>query len=385
MSNGSGPLSGDQYQQLVEGLAEAFNAAGSLEMMVTFRLGKSLNAIVGPGSLTNQAFYLVQAAEAEGWTQELVEAARKSRPRNAKLLEVGQSIGTPTSVPRTPVLERVIKDTNQFHDIAQWREAMGLVETQVCRIRIPTNKGEVFGTGFLVGPDVVMTNYHVVESVIAGEKGKSTKDGRSAKASVVICQFDYKKVAGYLNKGIEVGLAAQWLIDSSPGSPVDEENEPKSREAGADELDYALLRLARSIGNEPIKGAGEKAEMQADPRKWIKVPKGAQTFDKDAPIFIVQHPDGDPLVFALDTSGMIGANGSGTRVKYTTNTLGGSSGSPCFDQSWNLVALHHSGDPNFDPLTKPKYNEGIPMSAIRSLLRTRNPSLESVLDVELPA
>jgi hypothetical protein len=382
MSNGSAPLTGDQYQQLVEGLVEAFYTNGALEMMLQFRLGKGLNAIVPPGPLVNQAFYLVQAAEAEGWTRELVEAARKSRPRNAKLLAVGQSIGTPTNVPPTPVLERVIKETNQFHDIAKWREAMGLVETQVCRIRIPTNKGEIFGTGFLVGPDVVMTNHHVVESVIAGEENKQTKDGRSAKAAAVVCQFDYKKMAGYLNKGIEVGLAANWLIDSSPGSPIDDENEPKSGVPAPEQLDYALLRLARGIGSEPIKATGDKAEQQADPRGWIAVPQGAQSFTAGAPIFIVQHPDGDPLVFALDTNGVLGLNGNDTRVKYTTNTLGGSSGSPCFDQDWGLVALHHSGDPNFDPLTKPKYNEGIPMMAIRALLTARGKA--AVLDTPLP-
>jgi hypothetical protein len=88
-------------------------------------------------------------------------------------------------------------------------------------------------------------------------------------------------------------------------------------------------------------------------------------------LFIVQHPKGDPLQLALDTDAVIGMNANSTRVQYGTNTLPGSSGSPCFDRDWNLVALHHSGDPDFDPAHKAEYNEGIPFSAIRALLAQR--------------
>jgi V8-like Glu-specific endopeptidase len=54
-------------------------------------------------------------------------------------------------------------------------------------------------------------------------------------------------------------------------------------------------------------------------------------------------------------------------VSYKTNTDGGSSGSPCFDQDWNLVALHHSGDPNY--ALGP--NEGIPIDAIVTAIQSR--------------
>jgi len=357
---------------------DAFPDSTAFAMMLRFRLNKALAAIVSPGPLTHQAYELIVASESEGWTRELVSAARKSRPGNAKLLAFAQSIGTPTNVPAGPELERVIKASNKFFDIEVWRQAMGAIETQVCRISIATNKGTINGTGFLVGPDVVMTNFHVVDSVIAGEKGQQTKAGRSAKATDVVCLFDYKRQAGYLNKGVEIKLAADWLIDSSPVSAIDREAEPKSGDPKPDELDYALLRLARKCGAEPVVGQGEKAELQADARGWIKVPSTAYSFVKDTPLFIVQHPDGDPLAFTLDTSGVIGTNGNSTRVKYTTNTLPGSSGSPCFNDTWELVALHHSGDPNFDPATKPAYNEGIPTTAIRTILRSRN--LEHVLD-----
>jgi V8-like Glu-specific endopeptidase len=64
---------------------------------------------------------------------------------------------------------------------------------------------------------------------------------------------------------------------------------------------------------------------------------------------------------------VIGLKGT-TRVRYRTNTEGGSSGSPCFDADWNLIALHHLGDPNF---STPTYNQGIPFTAIVDLLEKR--------------
>ena len=366
------PLTGTQYEALVTALVDAFPSEAALTMMLRFRLDRSLAAIVAPGSLTDQAFYLVQASEAEGWTGELIAAARRSRPRNARLLALAQSAQLPTShVPPERELQRVITETNRFHDIAEWREKMAAIELQVCRITVASNKGDMFGTGFLVGPDVVLTNHHVVEAAILGEQGQATAKGRTATRDGVTCQFDFKKVAGYLNPGVKVGLAAEWLIDSSPISPIDLLVDPGDAQPDPSQLDYALLRLEQPIGSEPVKGEGERVERDAEPRGWVSMPAAALDVEPGSPIFIVQHPDKAPLSFTLDSSGLIGLNDNATRVRYRTNTLGGSSGSPCFDQDWQLVALHHTGDPNFDPTLRPSYNEGIPIGLIRQQVTAR--------------
>jgi hypothetical protein len=83
------------------------------------------------------------------------------------------------------------------------------------------------------------------------------------------------------------------------------------------------------------------------------------------PLMIVQHPDGSPLKLALDTEGIIGLNANGTRVRYATNTEPGSSGSPCFDLDWNLIALHQYGDRNYG---HPRYNQGVPVNLIQARL-----------------
>jgi hypothetical protein len=134
-----------------------------------------------------------------------------------------------------------------------------------------------------------------------------------------------------------------------------------------DELDYAIVRLQDSPGSTP---AGQRPDPKDSPRGWIKVQKAVEA-PAASPLLIMQHPQAAPLKLALDMSGVIGLNGNSTRLKYTVNTEGGSSGAPCFNANWDLVALHHSGDPNFDPDHKPQYNEGIPIDAILQLLTAR--------------
>jgi len=66
---------------------------------------------------------------------------------------------------------------------------------------------------------------------------------------------------------------------------------------------------------------------------------------------------------------MIGTNTSATRVRHRTNTQAGSSGSPCFDRNWNLIALHHYGDAKYGHA--PLFNQGIPIAAIRKQIEEK--------------
>ena len=212
----------------------------------------------------------------------------------------------------------------------------------------------------VVGPAVVITNFHVVESLVNGASSPSN----------AIIRFDYKRLddGTTLNSGMEFHLASEdWLVDSSPPSPADLIPEPKEELPTSSELDYALLRLAEPVGSQPVGKKGDPATR----RGWIPLTRTEYTFPPDSPLFILQHPLGVPLKLLLDTHGIIRANKNGTRVLYRTNTDRGSSGSPCFDQNWNLVALHHLGDPAYERRLNPTYNEGIPTTAIYDLVYQR--------------
>ncbi|MBP5975439.1 CHAT domain-containing protein [Brasilonema sp. CT11] len=93
-------LSGKQRQQLQLALIDAFPTTTSLEQMLAFGLDKNLRAIAGEGSLQDIVFKLIQAANSEGWAEDLVSAACDSNPGNQQLRIIAQ--GLPNSAPETP-------------------------------------------------------------------------------------------------------------------------------------------------------------------------------------------------------------------------------------------------------------------------------------------
>lgn len=299
----------------------------------------------------------------------LIAKAVEARPANAALLRLARGQKA-AAAPDDQNLERLIHDTNALIDLSTWLERVGKLQVCVCRIKIPAQEGgNVYGTGFLVAPDLVMTNWHVVQCIIAEEDGDLSYTGPRASASDLTCLFDYKVLAkGHKSEGMTYKLAQNWRVEKAL-SP----NNPPGRDPRADELDFAVIRLSKPAGNLPVGDADGKA-IPGDPRGWIKLPDSTATahdFKAQSPIFIIQHPAGDPIKIALETRAVQSVSADRTRVKYETSTEPGSSGSPCFDQNWNLVALHHSGDPNFAPDHKPTYNQGIPIDAIASFLAAR--------------
>lgn len=350
-------LTGQQYQQFAAALLDAFPSQMKLVQMLRFRLDKNLPAISLGTNLQDIVFDLIGAAEAEGWTAKLLAAARESNPGNPELLAFAQQFGLVSSKASRQDIERIIRTTNSFLDVAQWRTQLGEMEGRVCRVEIALRGGSAhtYGTGFLVGPDVLLTTYSLMEAVINGK----------VKPSDVIFRFDYKRLADgtTLNPGVEFRLAAEdWLIDASPYSPADSVTAPTNDVPQPDHLDYALVRVAGEPGNQPI---GQNPGQNAPKRGWIEVSAQEYDFQPHTPLLILQHPKAEPLKLAIDMDAIIGVNSNKTRVRYNTNTEGGSSGSPCFTINWELVALHHAGDPD-DRF--PMFNQGIPMTAILALL-----------------
>jgi V8-like Glu-specific endopeptidase len=366
-------LTGSQQAQLSEALQAAFPEVDDLKLMLQFKLNIRLAKITSPLKRYDHiVFELIVDAEAKGYTSDLIRAAREANPGNPKLLTFAQTIGAAIGIvdherhvvdPST--LERIIRQSNLFLDLDTWRSRLGEIEGQICRVEIATTQGQIYGTGFLVAPDVVMTNYHVIEAVHRGKRGTPTSLGPTAQVNDVTFRFDYKVLNNSrdVHPGTCYSLTVDdWLIDWSPVSVADLQRTGLPQ---PDELDYALLRVDGRPGDEPI---GGRTNAKAPPRGWIQLHDPACAFEPGSPLFIVQHPSGGPLKLALDTDAVIALNENKTRVTYRTNTEPGSSGSPCFNQDWTLIALHHIGDPSFIST----YNQGIPIDTIVQLLKQRN-------------
>ena len=362
-------MPGVRFEEIWKALYSAYTKR-SLEQMLRTRLSIDLGVMVGDGPVRDMTFDLLGEAERQGWEVDLVREAYRFNPGNAELLGIYakyglapgaavQAGGKVTDAAAATVaaegFEKTVKDHLALLDINVWRERLARIETQVCRVEI---NGNAMGTGFLVGPDAVLTNYHVLEPAL-----------RSGSAAGVTCRFDYKVLADKSRSpGVVLALdRTNWDLDHSLYSDGEKQGQPDSGTPTEDELDYALVRLERPIGNQPV---NPKAESDSAIRGWVYVPHGAApAFQAKMPLIIVQHPDGSPLKLAIDTEAVLGVNDKGTRVRYATNTEPGSSGSPCFDMDWNLVALHHYGDPAY---AHPKYNQGIPINMVRDRITKQN-------------
>ena len=210
---------------------------------------------------------------------------------------------------------------SEFQEPADWRDRLATIERRVCRIVHAPEGVEPasMGTGFLVGPNLVLTNSHVVY-----QPGPETP--RRGFPEQIACQFDY-----------EDGAGAPTLVRLRPDA--------LAMRSPAAALDFALLALAEPVG---------EARGWEEPRKFVDPEPGEA-------VFVLQHPGGRKLRLAAGAV-VAPTTPSPTRLSYLANTEPGSSGSPCFTVGWRLAALHHfSGE---------SANIGVRMGAVAEALGT---------------
>jgi hypothetical protein len=312
-----------------------------------------LDNFAGGANFEQQVFNMIRAAQAEGWTHDLIAALQANRPRNALVRNLPSALrfAAVETPPRSQVsgmtLEKIVSGGG-FADLRIWAEKITTIGQALCRIELPTPNGIGYGTGFLVSDDCVLTNYHVVENHINGELDPAT----------VTCRFDYARDAKGLNPGRPVALAdgAAWIVAHSSYDPADISGVGT---ANPNHLDFALIRLREAAAAHYI---GDNARRGTVPvRRQPAIPP------ERAPVFIVQHPNATPM--ALSIGIVQGLTANGARLRYDADTLNGSSGSGVFDQRLDLAALHHSGDPASK--MRAQFNEGIPMGAIVVMLESK--------------
>lgn len=324
-------LKGQQFEEFQGALEHAFPSYDQLEMMSMHKLGAYLPSISSRVNVLPKVTYdLIGWAKSEGKLSTLLAGALETNKGNHYLRRFALKVSLTSDVPPDGRLQNRVLEGVPFLRAREagpiaWRQMMHDAELCVCRVEIPAD--ESWGTGFLVGPDVVMTNWHVAKLV----------DEKGVAPGQVAMRFDYKEDAsGQTQDGQACALAPEWLLDNSPEK----------------ELDYALVRLAEKVGE-------TRGKLTPQPFD----------FQPNLPLFILQHPDGGPL--NVQVGSIVSVNTLHKRVNYTTNTAGGSSGSPCFTMTWGLVALHHYGQNTS--------NMGIPLKDIKAHVRQTKPALADEL------
>jgi hypothetical protein len=366
-------LTGTQQGELQRLLSETFDPE-ELKRLLLHYMNVRLHDVAGTaGTFQSVLLQVIGYAVRHDLWQELLFAARNERPDSAGLLIFAGRFGLAPRVTIANGVERValaaladgarqlqlkIRTSGSTFGLREWLRRLSAIEGQVCRIEFP--RGEARGTGVLIGPATVVTNYHVIEQVICEQIGHGH----------VVLRFDCHAPSadGTVADGTVYSLAADWMVDASPYSRLDLVGGHRAS-PGPDELDYAILRLDGAPGDEPVGTA--TGDEPAPPRGWIEAPGEEHDFDSSPALHIVQHPAGRTLEVALDTDAVMGCNVNRTRVRYRTTTEPGSSGSPCFDANWRWVALHQSGDPMYWQGRPATYNQGVPLAAIRRLAAAR--------------
>jgi hypothetical protein len=352
MSDWTTNVTGMQLQILQDALLSAFPRPDDFDMLLALQLDKNYAELAGIGATYRAGvFQVLREARAKHWLARLVKAARRENPGNLKLKALDQLADlTAAPVPGGLELEDIVRDDGGFADVIPWVARLDKLRAQICRIECPVN--QAVGTGWLVANDLLLTNWHVVRRVLAGKNQPAD----------VTCRFDYATSSTGTNPGVTCGLAAKWCEAFSEASDL----ELGTGQDGptAEKLDYALLRLAQPMG------ATNGANAAGGPRGFIATKRGVASPADNSVVFVLQHPQGNPLKMAIGVAR--GANADTTRVMHDANTESGSSGSPCLNAKLELVALHNAGDPLYDgEIGTPAQNQAVPLEPILARLETQ--------------
>jgi V8-like Glu-specific endopeptidase len=184
------------------------------------------------------------------------------------------------------------------------------------------------GTGFLVGPGLLLTNHHVLP-------------GPEYAARCILTMDDERPIIRERSDLQRFRITSDLYFASKA-------------------LDFAFVSVeARNAEGKSLSEYGA-LELIAASGKAIK----------REPVSIIQHANGEPKSIALCNSIVMGRVGDG--VYYTTDTLPGSSGSCVVSTDWKVVALHHRTVPH--PTIRGEYlaNRGVRISSILAFIQEKH-------------
>ncbi|KOU61532.1 peptidase [Streptomyces sp. MMG1533] len=176
----------------------------------------------------------------------------------------------------------------------------------IARISVRENGRELpIGTGFLVSPSLLMTNHHVLTDAEAARQ----------------CFVEFE---------------AQVTVDNTPQPATRLELDPAGFFVADARLDFALVLVAPGPDLRPPGETFGWNRLSAQPGKLVI----------GEPVNVIGHPMGRLKEIALrDNMLQVRLDDF---LHYKTDTEPGNSGSPVFNDQWEVVALHHSGVPRTD-------------------------------------
>ncbi len=294
-------------QQVWQQTEQRFNARSSARSSVQAALKR------GNLSEANEAERLNLRLKRLGVSEPLAEAVRAGRTSfEALAVSVPPSLDVPRVQPLLGV-ERIMGKSDFLsvdflYDGARAARAVGCIALQDLRR---------FGTGFFVSPRLLLTNNHVLETA------------HQAASCVVLLDYRAEVTTDELQRTAFKLRPDQFFITDIA-------------------LDFTLVAV-------------EEQSLQGLPRTetgWLPLTAEQGTILVGEFMNIVQHPNGEPKQVALRENAL--QDILDDFVHYQSDTSPGSSGSPVFNDQWEVVALHHSGVPRRDKQGQPLTRDGQP-------------------------
>jgi endonuclease G, mitochondrial len=206
-------------------------------------------------------------------------------------------------------LERILNKNNLMS--INYLERGVRVSRSVARIRIRSAQGQTlgFGTGFMVSPQLLMTNNHVLSNA------------RDASFSQAEFNFQDDLTGRPLPTSV-FDFAPDLFFETNQN------------------LDFTLVAVKQRARS----GSGDLSELQFFGWNRLIEEEGKAILGES--LNIIQHPNGEPKQLALRENEFIDLLEN--FLHYKTDTAPGSSGSPVLNDQWEIVGLHHSGVPRRD-------------------------------------
>jgi len=167
---------------------------------------------------------------------------------------------------------------------------------------------QAFATGFMVSPELLLTNHHVLRASTAAEL--------SALVTSPVVEFDF-----------------EFDVNGAPCQTVTHRLEPDRFFHSDEALDIALVAVA------PLDMGGTQS---LDERGYLVLNGQIGKAGKGDYATIIQHPDGKEKEIALRENEVLDRTMPDVLI-YKSDTAQGSSGAPVFNDEWQVIALHSAG------------------------------------------
>ncbi len=216
--------------------------------------------------------------------------------------------------------ENTLRDVRWLH---QGYQAARAVVKIIC--------GGTSGSGFLCGPNLVMTNNHVIGSA------------NQAVGSEFVF-FHELEPSGQTAQAVTMRAKVDGHFYTNP------------------DLDFTIVELA-------------ELPAEVEPLNLLAAP-----VRRDERVNIIQHPGGRYKKISIQNNFV--AFGNRTVIQYLTATEPGSSGSPVLNDHFEVVGIHHSGGDLLEPDTLRKFqrNAGTTMMAVAEDVQRNMPDLYGQLN-----